>query len=130
MNFELGLRGEALRHLNCGSVLFSALSSILPRMTQRAAMTDATRCNGLRSALQWHMHRTCPFRPEVYAGHSALFILHFSLHKAVKPFGSVLSLTRVRTQYIYNEKGDDKGLCGWRKGIPFGSTYAAMHEAA
>ena len=35
-----------------------------------------------------------------------------------------------RAQYIYNEKGDDEGLCGWRKGIPFGSTYAAMHEAA
>lgn len=30
MNFELGLRGEGLRHLSCGSVLSSALSSILP----------------------------------------------------------------------------------------------------
>lgn len=67
MNFELGLRDEGLRRLSGGSVLSSVLSSILPRMTQCAAMTDATRCNGLRSALQWHMHRTGPFRPEVYA---------------------------------------------------------------
>ena len=58
MNFELGLRDEGLWCVSGGSVLSSVLSSILP---------DATRCNGLRSALQWHMHRTGPFRPEVYA---------------------------------------------------------------
>lgn len=85
---------------------------------QRAAMGHGAHCNGTCTALSLSA-RKC-----------TLDTLHFSLHKAVKPFGSALFPTRVRTQYIYNEKGDDEGLSGWRKEIPFGSKYAAMHEAA
>lgn len=90
---------------------------------QRAATGYGAHCKGTCTALSLSA-RKC-----------TLNTLHFSLCtfrfiRGVKPFGSVLFPTRVRTQYIYNEKGGDKGLSGWRKEIPFGSVYAAMHEAA